>query len=164
MIRWYGVYQRNTLTNHCFVATAHIPAIKDEEQTNLAFDLPTNWQCECKGHTILQPQIHLRPHQFLIFALKSSREFTPLYVRRAHILAPSSREVWRYYLSVFTIGWYDSQRRREILRWKTFLKNWLSTRWALHFPDNHQRLILYVLCLVKICALYICWKIKLLLL
>ena len=42
---------------------------------------------------------------------------------------------------------------------------WLSARWAMHSPDNHQRIILYVhvLCLVKICALYICWKTKLLL-
>ena len=41
---------------------------------------------------------------------------------------------------------------------------WLSARWALHSPDNHQRIIFHALCLVKLCALYICWKIKLLLL
>ena len=40
---------------------------------------------------------------------------------------------------------------------------WLSARWALHSPDNHQRIIFHALCLVKLCALYICWKIKLLL-
>ena len=30
-------------------------------------------------------------------------------------------------------------------------------RWALHPSDNHQRMI-HAFCLVKICALYICWK------
>ena len=33
---------------------------------------------------------------------------------------------------------------------------WLSARWASYFPDNHQRMIL--LCLVRICTLYICLK------
>ena len=51
---------------------------------------------------------------------------------------------------------------RELVLGLLFL--WLSARWALHSPDNHQRIIFHALCLVKLCALYFCWKIKLLLL
>ena len=34
---------------------------------------------------------------------------------------------------------------------------WLSPRWAQYSPDNHQRVILHVSCLVKVCAVYIYW-------
>ena len=45
-----------------------------------------------------------------------------------------------------------------VITGNVFLHLWLSARWALHFPDNHRRIVLHALCLVKICALYICWK------
>ena len=61
-----------------------------------------------------------------------------------------------------TISMY--QRKTDMtaflnLYWRfVSLRLWLSARWALHSPHNHQRIILHALCLVKICALYICWK------
>ena len=40
----------------------------------------------------------------------------------------------------------------------SFFSVWLSARWALHSPDNLQRIILHALCLVKIRPLYMCRK------